>query len=234
VEPPGEHRFLLIQKRSKLGTHLNFLSAVCLQTVTKIFTSDYRIKGSKFLGYLCPAGSRQEAEAALEKIREEHPTATHHCYAFRINPSEPEEFDQDDGEPRGTAGMPILNALRSAELINTVCVSVRYYGGTKLGKSGLIDAYGESARLCVEKADLKTVIPVIRYRFVYDYTHQGIIDKLKNDFPLVEFNSVYLEKVELDLGCPRELHKRFKGALKPSLHLLEEAEETGPDFHIRS
>jgi len=204
-----------------------------LYTVTKLFKSDYRVKGSKFLGYLHPAESKAEADDFLETVKNEHPTATHHCYAWRINPNKIEEFDQDDGEPGGTAGLPILNALKSANLINCIAVSVRYYGGTKLGKSGLIDAYGESARLCIERARLKEVVPIQTYRIVYQYTHQGIIDKLKNDFTMIELNSEYMENVSLKIGIPKTEAERFEGQLGSHHHLFDDFEECGESYHIK-
>ena len=204
-----------------------------MYTVTQLSESDYRVKGSKFYGFLHPAGSKSEAEKFLQKVKNEHPTATHHCYAWRIGSHQTEEFEQDDGEPKGTAGMPILNALKSTELVNCILISVRYYGGTKLGKSGLIDAYGESARLCIEAANLRKVIPVQKYRIKYDYQHQGIIDKLKNDFTLLEINSTYLEDVVYEFGCPEKEKKHFEGALKPYLHLFKDFEETGESHHIK-
>ncbi|PKD44232.1 hypothetical protein CWD77_01835 [Rhodohalobacter barkolensis] len=204
-----------------------------LYTVTKLFKSDYRIKESKFLGYLHPAESKTEADHFLETVKDEHPTATHHCYAWRVNPNKIEEFDQDDGEPSGTAGLPILNALKSADLVNCIMVSVRYYGGTKLGKSGLIDAYGESARQCIEHAVMKEVVPVQTYRIQYNYEHQGIIDKLKNDFTLIELNSVYLEDVTYEFGCPVDEIDRLEGKLKSVTHLFEDFEKTGESFHIK-
>ena len=203
-----------------------------MQTVTTLYTSDYRIKGSKFFGFLKPVSTLQEVDIFLDKIKSEHPTATHHCYAYRLNPNKPEEFDQDDGEPSGTAGLPILNSLRSSELINCLIVSVRYYGGTKLGKSGLIDAYGESAKRCIVKADLKNVVKVIHYKIVYDYQHQGIIDKLKNDFPLIELNSTYLEKVEYHFGCPASNDDKFDGVIQSYIHLFEDYQKLDESFHI--
>ncbi len=204
-----------------------------MYTVTELFESDYRIKGSKFFGFLYPANSKTEAEKFLERIKNEHPTATHHCYAWRVGAHNTEEFEQDDGEPKGTAGMPILNTLKSAEMVNCILVSVRYYGGTKLGKSGLIDAYGESARLCIQSAGLRKLIPVQTYKIKYDYQHQGIIDKLKNDFTLIEIDSTYLEDVEYEFGCPDSEKIKFEGALKPYLHLFKDFEKTGESYHIK-
>jgi uncharacterized YigZ family protein len=204
-----------------------------LQTVIKTFTGDYRVKGSKFYGYLYPVASADDISNVLESVKNEHPAATHHCYAYRINPSQTEEFDQDDGEPNGTAGMPILNSMRSAEIVNCIIISVRYFGGTKLGKSGLIKAYGESAQLCIQNAELKPIIPVSCYRIVYDYPQQGVIDKLMNDFPLIKLNSVYLEKAECRLGCPSELKGQFEKVLKSYIHLFDEFKILDDSYHIK-
>jgi uncharacterized YigZ family protein len=203
-----------------------------LQTVTATFTSDYRVKGSRFLGYLHPASAQAEAEKFIDEIKGEHPTATHHCYAWRVNPSEPEEFEQDDGEPRGTAGLPILNAMRSAHLMNAVLVSVRYYGGTKLGKAGLIEAYGTSASLCIEAARLQNIIAVTLWRLKYEYPQQSLIDKLRNDFPLIEIDSEYLENVSLKIACPSDVNERFSASIRATEHKLIELEQIGTSYHI--
>lgn len=203
-----------------------------MHTVTQISTSDYRVKGSKFLGFLAPANSREEAEEFIQSVRDEHKTATHHCYAFRINPSEPDEFDQDDGEPRGTAGMQILNAMRSAQLMNCVIVSVRYYGGTKLGKAGLIDAYGHSAELSIQNASVKKIIPIHTYHIDYEYDKQGIIDKFKNDFTFIEIEADYQASVSLTFGIPADEADRFGGQLARERHLFETAEELGNSYHV--
>lgn len=201
-------------------------------TITRSFTSDYRIKGSKFLGYLCPADSAKAADTALEQVKNEHPTATHHCYGWRIDPNKPEEFSQDDGEPGGTAGLPILNAMKSAELMNAVIIVVRYYGGTKLGKSGLIEAYGHAASLCIKAAELNSLISIRKFKIVYDYEHQGFIDKLKNDFTWFELEAGYLEKITLVCGCPVEEAERFLGAIQHKKHEFDEFEDLGKSWVI--
>src|SRR5690625_901712 len=111
-----------------------------------------------------PCADEAEKESGLERVREEHPVATHHCYGYIYNPADPVSYSSDDGEPSGTAGQPILNALLSANLMNVLMVAVRYYGGTQLGKPGLIEAYGELTRLTVNEAELKKIIPVQIYR----------------------------------------------------------------------
>lgn len=191
-------------------------------TVTEIYRSDYRVKGSKFLGFLCPANSQSDVEKTLDAVKNEHPTATHHCYAYIINPNQPEEFANDDGEPGGTAGLPILNTLRSFNLMNVLFISVRYYGGTKLGKAGLIEAYSASTKEAVEAANHKKVYPIQTYQFNYDYNLQNFIDKLKNSFTLIELKAKYMATITLKLGCITSDAANFENAVKPFRHLLND------------
>lgn len=203
-------------------------------TVTSEFQFDYRIRGSKFLGFLHHATSINDAEKVRSVVKSEHPTATHHCYAFTVNPCEPVEMAADDGEPGGTAGLPILNTLRSFQMMNVILIVVRYFGGTKLGKSGLIEAYRETAAGTISQALLKKIIPLKTYRIVYDYALQGYIDKLKNDFPLTEIDATYLEKVELLLGCPFDDVFQFETALLSKKHILSNVEVRGESFLIKT
>jgi uncharacterized YigZ family protein len=150
-----------------------------LKTVKKSYQETFREKGSKFIGYLFSVSSKEEFEKQLKEIVSEYPDATHHCYAWRINPNKIKEFAQDDGEPSGTAGLPILNRLKSFEIVNCGCVVVRYYGGTNLGRSGLIQAYGQTAELCLQKASLQTLIPTQNFEIIFPYAQQTHIDQLK-------------------------------------------------------
>jgi len=201
-------------------------------TVTKTFFSDYRIKGSKFSGYLSPAANVIDVNNSLDQLKSEHPTATHHCFGYVINPHEPEEFASDDGEPGGTAGLPILNTIRSHNLMNVLLIVVRYYGGTKLGKAGLIDAYSQSADLTIQQSDMKRILPIKTVKITYGYQHQGIIDKLKNDFTWIELDASYLEKIVLECGCPVDESGHFLERLNSFKHLFDELQITGETYHI--
>ena len=145
--------------------------------------------------------------------------ASHHCYAYRIGASDTTEFSSDDGEPSGTAGLPILNQLRSYELVDVCAVVVRYFGGTKLGKSGLIEAYGEGAKQAIEASKLKTVTPCVWFEVSYEYSEENIIQKLRQDFRLHEKDSEYLENVTLTVAAPSELSDSFKKRLEELAHL---------------
>ncbi|MEX0662477.1 MAG: YigZ family protein [Balneolaceae bacterium] len=205
-----------------------------MYSITQTYTSDYRIKGSKFLGFLSPADTTEAAEKYLEEIKTLHPTATHHCYAFRIEPGNVTEFSQDDGEPSGTAGPPILNMMRSSELFNAIAIVVRYYGGTHLGKSGLIDAYGKATDQALENAKLKRIVPTQQFSVTYPYNQQSAIDKLKHTFTLFEIDANYAENVTLQVECPQSEQAAFYNSLLSMEHLSIDVERIGQSYHIHS
>ncbi|MCB0570049.1 MAG: YigZ family protein [Phaeodactylibacter sp.] len=130
---------------------------------------EFRDRGSKFLAYAFPAYTEQECQAHLEAVRKEHPKARHHCYAYRLGLDGNNFRANDDGEPSGTAGRPILGQADSFGLTYTIIIVVRYFGGTLLGTSGLINAYRTSAADALEKAGIieKTVEDIYRLTFSY-------------------------------------------------------------------
>jgi uncharacterized YigZ family protein len=201
-----------------------------VQAISTNYRSAFRAKGSKFMGFLFPVTSKEGFKQELQEIISTYPDATHHCYGWRINPHKIEEFAQDDGEPSGTAGLPILNELKSHELVNAGGVVVRYYGGTKLGKSGLIQAYGKSARLCLDQASFSNLVLTQNYRITYAYSTQNEIDQLKNAFDLKELEAEYLEKITLTIACRHEQSDSFHKALEQRKHLDIRFEEVNRGF----
>ena len=165
------------------------------------------------MGYLFPSESEKQFGEELDRLKSKYPDATHHCWAWRLNPAQPKEFSSDDGEPSGTAGLPILNQLKSFEVVNAGIVIVRYYGGTKLGKSGLIESYGRGAELCLESASLISIKPVQLFEIRYPYPEENTINKLKNDHELSVQNSEYLEDVKLKVACPKKNSESFEKEL---------------------
>ena len=111
-------------------------------------------KGSKFYGFAFPVKDENDIKTHLEELRNLHPKATHHCYAWRLGTDGHQFRANDDGEPTNTAGKPILGQIDAFEITNCLVVSVRYFGGTKLGVSGLISAYKDSAKETLSKAEI--------------------------------------------------------------------------------
>lgn len=129
----------------------------------------FRDRGSKFLGYAYPVLSEDEVKGILTGLRTEHAKARHFCWALRLSPDRSIFRIQDDGEPSGTAGRPILNTMLSADITNVLIVVVRYFGGTLLGVPGLINAYKNAAAAAIQVADVieKTVNDIYELRFDY-------------------------------------------------------------------
>ena len=114
----------------------------------------FKEKGSKFIGYAYPITTENEVKPILEVLKKEHHQARHICYAYHLGIKHLQYRANDDGEPNNTAGIPILGQLKSFELTNVLLVVVRYFGGTKLGVGGLIQAYKTTAKITLEEADI--------------------------------------------------------------------------------
>ena len=155
-------------------------------------TGEFRDRGSKFLAYAFPAYSEEEWQERLEEVRKDHPKARHHCYAWRLGLDGNQFRANDDGEPSGTAGRPILGQIDSFGLTNVVVVVVRYFGGTLLGTSGLIQAYRESTAAALAAGEIveRTVEEVFRLNFTY-----ALMSPVMNAVKALE-----LEMVHQDFG----------------------------------
>jgi len=140
--------------------------------------AELREKGSRFLAVVAPAGDEAAAQAWVDRLRGEHPDATHHCYAWRVGGEPPRERAADAGEPSGTAGPPILAALRGRELHDVAAVVVRWFGGVKLGKGGLVRAYGGAARLALDALPVARRVPRYAVELSLGYEQLGPVMRL--------------------------------------------------------
>jgi len=153
-------------------------------TITERHESLYKEKGSKFIGICIPAQSEEEVKELLEGIKKQYHDARHHCYAYILGADSSQFRANDDGEPGHSAGDPILGQVRSKELTNTLVVVVRYFGGTKLGVSGLINAYKTAAADALDQAKVKKKIVQNTYLLTYSYEITNEVMKLISDFDL--------------------------------------------------
>jgi len=135
---------------------------------------DFLDKGSRFVSFLHSAADRLSAEAYITALRERFADATHVCYAWRLGKGEESEHRyNDDGEPGGTAGLPIYNEIRRRDYLNVVVAVVRYYGGVKLGTGGLARAYGKAARLVLEASRPKKILLTDPASIVFPFDFTG-------------------------------------------------------------
>lgn len=139
-------------------------------TIDKESTGYFKDKGSKFYSFAFPLTNEEAVKAIIAKLKKEHHSARHHCYAWRLGTEDIRFRANDDGEPSSTAGKPILGQLQSYKLTNILVVVVRYFGGTLLGVSGLINAYKNAAADVLENAEIlkKTIERKYKISFTYN------------------------------------------------------------------
>jgi uncharacterized YigZ family protein len=187
------------------------------QTITTTSEGIFRDKGSKFIGYAYPIKNEQEVKEIITKLKAEHAKARHFCWAIRLTPDRNVFKLNDDGEPSGTAGRPILNTLLSADVTNILVVVVRYFGGTLLGVPGLINAYKTAT---VEALNANTIISKTIndiYEINFDYLEMNPIMRIMKD------EQLEIIKQEFDMQCVIQFEIR-KANLNTVLGKLEKIE----------
>ena len=164
-------------------------------TIEKPGEGIFRDRGSKFLGFAYPISSDHYIKDIVAKLKQEHPKANHHCWAIRWSTDRSVFRINDDGEPSGTAGRPILNTLLSRNLTNVAVVVVRYFGGTLLGVPGLINAYRTAAELALNETRVieKTVNDV--YTILFDYQQMNDVMRV------VKEDNLEVLKQQFDNSC---------------------------------
>ncbi|MCH7859886.1 MAG: YigZ family protein [Candidatus Marinimicrobia bacterium] len=164
----------------------------------------YRVRGSRFIAATVPLGRQEEIGQILGGVRARFPDATHICYAYRLGDvgERVTQFASDAGEPTGSAGKPILNVLRRADLVNVAVWVVRYYGGTKLGIPGLIDAYTQAVRLTLGDS---SPVPWVAMTGIAVTLPYPLVDRVKVDVQGLGGevrHAIYTGQVELQLHIP--------------------------------
>ncbi len=186
-------------------------------TIENNSIAEYKDRGSKFIAYLFPAWDLKEFEQQYVKIQEEHHKARHHCYAYRLNVIDPLLRANDDGEPKGSAGLPILNQLKSFDLSNCAIVVVRYFGGTKLGVSGLIKAYKTASVEAINNNLIVEKYLKQRIKVSFDYSQMGkfmgCLKKSKFDIKNKSFTESPFVLLEDNLSSFEKNLIAFKAAL---------------------
>ena len=208
------------------------------KTIAAPTIAEYKEKGSKFIAYAFPASTALSWQVHWEEVKKLHPKASHHCYAYRLGVDDNNYRANDDGEPSGTAGKPILGQLKSFEVTNTFVVVVRYFGGTQLGASGLIQAYKTAAMEALKQATIieKTVSDVYRLTFEYAIMSEvmNAVKRLKLTIVQQDFGNIGVLDVGIRQSEVKDTLPRLK-ALIAKVHLemvadMEEIEGLKIDF----
>ncbi len=156
------------------------------QTIETPTIGEYKAKGSKFIAYAFSVQNKQTIKDRLEEVRKEHNKARHHCYGYRLGLGKDEYRANDDGEPSGTAGRPILGQIDSFGLSHVLIVVVRYFGGTKLGTSGLKTAYKAAAMEALQDAAI--IEKIVKEEFLLTYSYAATVDVMN-----------YVNGIEIDI-----------------------------------
>lgn len=176
-----------------------------------------KIKGSRFIALIFPVKSQEDLKRAMAEAKESFSDASHHCFAYRLDGDELVQYQSDDGEPSGTAGAPIMRQIESFDLRNVLVVVVRYFGGTKLGKAGLIKSYGFAAKELLTTIELtkKLILSFVRIRFPYSDT--STVNKVISKFEVDIVEQSFDQETCLSLAIPKKLKMQFIKALNNSL-----------------
>lgn len=173
----------------------------------------YKDKGSKFISLAYPVSSEEEVKEHLQALRKEYYDARHHCYAYIIGRDEALFRANDDGEPNNSAGPPILGQIRSNNLTNVLIVVIRYFGGTKLGVSGLIGAYKTGAALAIEAGNIIECFYEQTLHLAFEYPQMNVVMKAVKEYDLA------IVSQEMQLNCEMELLVR-ESLLAPVREML--------------
>jgi len=173
------------------------------KTITSPSEGIYRDKGSKFIAYAYPLRGEDQVKERVAALKSEHPKARHHCWAYRLTPDRSVFRINDDGEPSGTAGRPILNTLLSYDLTNILVVVVRYFGGTLLGVPGLIHAYKTATVEALNAAEVVELTTNDVYRVSFGYEQMNDVMRIVKEENVGVLNQAFDNRCALELEIRR-------------------------------
>lgn len=180
-----------------------------MKTIKNAVRCEINVKKSQFICSLFPTKNKRESKEIIQRLNEDYSDATHNCTAYIV--SDGEGFD-DDGEPGGTAGKPMINVLRKNELHNVTAVVTRYFGGIKLGAGGLVRAYSKSVLEAIGEAEIVEIEEYDVYELTFEYSEIKTADSEVRNNHLTVIDKAYTDKVIYDVVSPdrRDIEKIFE------------------------
>ncbi len=155
----------------------------------------FKDRNSKFFGYAFPVSTEDDIKKCLDELKKKHPNAGHHCYAWQLGTEKIRFRANDDGEPSNSAGQPIYGQIQAFDITNVLIVSVRYFGGTKLGVGGLINAYRTSAKMALEESDIVEKTMDVHFKITFGY------DMMNKVQQVIKKNQLDILDQKLELNC---------------------------------
>ena len=189
-------------------------------SIDKTAVAEFKDRGSRFIAYVYPLKDAEDFKKILQGLKKEHPKAVHHCFAYRIGYDGNNFRVNDDGEPSGSAGKPILNAIDSKQLTNVLIIVVRYFGGTLLGVPGLINAYKSAAAMALQLVPFIQYPIEINYQLQFDYTMMNEVMMIVKQFNCTIIKQDYQLFNILEIGIPKARLQEALDKLK-ELHTVE-------------
>ena len=202
------------------------------KTIARRCEASFIEKKSEFIGYLCPVQTEEQAIAFIEEIRAMHRKATHNCYAYILRENNAARHS-DDGEPGGTAGVPIYEVLRKEGLTDVCCVVTRYFGGVLLGAGGLVRAYTKGAKDAVDAAQIKCMAEAVRLAVTVDYGLYGRLAQVFAEFDARVDDEQFADNVRIILHIRAENSQQLTDRLVDVCNgavSVEELEKVNYDF----
>ncbi len=182
------------------------------KTVKEFNFDEYIVKHSKFIGYAKPVKTKEEAENFIEEIKRKHWDASHNVYAYVLRNDNIKRYS-DDGEPQGTAGVPVLDVIEKEKLYDVCVVVTRYFGGILLGGGGLVRAYSHSAKIAVEGAKIITVALCVDLCINCDYSSYGKIESFLRNENAQIIKSDFADDVRILCRIKKDNYETFEKAL---------------------
>ena len=178
-------------------------------TVKNVSNTEFTEKRSRFIGAAFPIKTRDEAEKIIAETKSKYWDAKHNVYAYILRDGNIKRFS-DDGEPQGTAGMPVLDVIDKKGLVDVLVIVTRYFGGILLGTGGLVHAYSHSASLAVDESKIICMTPVTECEILCDYSFYGTVQAFLNNQECKEIESEFEDNVKIHFSVKTELIDGFE------------------------
>lgn len=187
-----------------------------MKSIKEEVTNSIEVKKSEFICSLKKVDSVLEAKDYIIKVHNKYPNANHHCFGYIISSN---ERCSDDGEPSGTAGLPILNVLKHNDMDNIVCVVSRVFGGVKLGAGGLVRAYSKSVSMTLEKTEIVSLVKGYVILINFDYKDDKVVDYKLKEYQILQKS--YENKINYQVHIKQKDYEKIVNLLKGINHLIE-------------